>query len=136
MIAIAELKVIGYALVSLLIGANLQAAEPKPSAKTTDTAAADKVAFAVCAACHSVDGSAKAMGPTLKGIVGRKAATDVGYKRYSKALLSSGITWNNTELDVYLKAPSSRVKGTTMMVGVADAKKRAAIVRYLNTLLK
>jgi cytochrome c len=104
------------------------------NSKAEDTAVADKAAFSTCAACHSVDGSAKAMGPTLKGVVGRKAASDAGYKRFSKALTASAITWNSTELDAYLKAPNTRVKGTTMMVSVVDAKKRAAIVRYLSTL--
>jgi cytochrome c len=130
----ASMAMVIGALLSVMICAGTHAAEPKPSAKTTDTPAADKGAFVMCAGCHSSDGSAKAMGPTLKGIVGRKAATDAGYKRYSKALLTSGIAWNNAELDAYLKAPNTRVKGTTMMVGVADVKKRAAIVRYLNTL--
>jgi cytochrome c len=113
-------------LLSSLVVANLCFA--------ADTKDADKAAFATCSACHSVDGTAKAMGPTLKAVVGRKAASDAGYKRYSKAMQASGITWTAAELDAYLKAPAKRVKGTTMMVALADDKKRAAVIRYLQTL--
>jgi cytochrome c len=73
------------------------------------------------------------MGPTLKAVVGRKAASDAGYKRYSNALQASGITWTLAELDAYLKAPNTRVKGTSMMVSLKDDKKRAAVIRYLQT---
>ncbi len=97
------------------------------------TAQEGKAAFAACAGCHSVDGSAKP-GPTLKGVVGRKAASVAAYRSYSSALRGSGITWTAQELDAYLKAPATRVKGTTMMIATPDAKRRKAIVAYLATL--
>lgn len=93
-----------------------------------------KAAFVACTGCHSVDGSAKRTGPTLKGVVGRKAASVAAYDNYSAALRSSKITWTAQELDAYLKAPSTRVKGTTMMIATPDAKRRKAIVAYLGTL--
>lgn len=98
------------------------------------TAQEGKTAFAACVACHSVDGSAKPTGPTLKGVVGRKAAADPAYKSYSQALRNSRITWTAQELDAYLKAPAARVKGTTMMVTTPDEKRRKAIIAYLRTL--
>jgi cytochrome c len=98
------------------------------------TAQEGKAAFAACAACHSVDGGVKPTGPTLKGIVGRKAAADSKYKAYSTALRNSKITWTTQELDAYLKAPTAKVKGTTMMVAVPDEKRRKAIIAYLRTL--
>jgi cytochrome c len=98
------------------------------------TAQEGKAAFVVCASCHSVDGSAKPTGPTLKGVVGRKAAADPKYKGYSQALRNSKIVWTAQELDAYLKAPATRVKGTTMMVSVPDEKRRKAIVAYLRSL--
>jgi cytochrome c len=98
------------------------------------TAQEGRAAFVACTGCHSVDGSAKPTGPTLKGIVGRKAAADAGFKRYSPALRASRITWTAQELDAYLKAPTARVKGTTMMTGVPDDKRRKAIIAYLRTL--
>jgi cytochrome c len=98
------------------------------------TAQEGRAAFVACTGCHSVDGSAKPTGPTLKGIVGRKVAADAGFKRYSPALRASKITWTAQELDAYLKAPTVRVKGTTMMAGVPDEKRRKAIIAYLRTL--
>ncbi len=90
--------------------------------------------FALCGACHSADGSAKPTGPTLKGILARKAAADGGYKNYSKALKASKIVWTDKELDAFLAAPSKRVPGTSMMINVADAGKRKALIDYLKTL--
>jgi cytochrome c len=99
------------------------------------TAQEGKAAFAACAGCHSTDGSAKPTGPTLKGVFGAKAATaDKKYARYSTALRNSKITWTAQELDAYLKAPTLRVKGTTMAISVPDEKRRKAIVAYLRTL--
>ncbi len=98
------------------------------------TAQEGKAAFVACTGCHSVDGSAKPTGPTLKGVVGRKAASIAAYRNYSAALRAGKITWTAQELDAYLKAPASRVKGTTMMIATPDAKRRKAIVAYLGTL--
>jgi cytochrome c len=103
-----------------------------PSA-LAQTAQEGRAAFVICAGCHSVDGSTKS-GPTLKGTFGRKAAADAGFKSYSSALRNSKIVWTAAELDAYLKAPTTRVKGTTMMVGVPDAKRRKAIIAYMRTL--
>lgn len=103
-------------------------------AQNSDPVAEGKKAFVACAACHSIDGSKKITGPTLKAIVGRSAASDKNYGRYSQALRDSKIVWTTAELDVFMKAPAQRVKGTTMVVSVADAKKRAAIVAYLGTI--
>ena len=128
-------KLINYPLIAAAIFACSWLLPSSPaSAAEADSAEAGKRGFVVCGACHSIDGSAKSTGPTLKGIVGRKAASDLAYKKYSKALQASAITWSTTELDACLKAPGQRVQGTTMMVNVADAKRRLAIIRYLETL--
>jgi cytochrome c len=101
---------------------------------TAQTAAEGKTAFTACAACHSIDGSAKPMGPTLKGIVGRKAASDPKYTKYSTGLKNSKITWTAAELDAYLKAPTAKVKGTSMLVATPDQKRRQSIIAYLKSL--
>jgi cytochrome c len=117
-------------ITTLIATSALFGAVPSTQAQTAQEG---RAAFVVCAGCHSVDGSVKA-GPTMKGIVGRKAAADVGFKSYSSALRNSKIVWTAAELDAYLKAPTTRVKGTTMMVGVPDAKRRKAIIAYMRTL--
>jgi cytochrome c len=83
-----------------------------------------------CQTCHT--GQPNAIGPSLKGVVGRKAAsTAFGY---SEALKSSGLTWTPASLDKFLASPAKTVPGTRMLVPTADAKRRADLIAYLATL--
>jgi cytochrome c len=118
---------IRFAVVILLLGSCLNSA-------SAQTAAEGKTAFTACAACHSIDGTAKPTGPSLKGIAGKKVASQANYKNYSAALKKSNIVWTDKELDAYLKSPTTRVKGTTMMVSVPDQKRRQSIIAYLKSL--
>jgi cytochrome c len=100
-----------------------------------DPAEGKKVFTRVCAACHvdAADGP-KRLGPTLFGIVGRKAGTIEGF-RYSQANKNSGITWTPEVLDEYLKDPKAKVPGTIMaFAGLKNDTERANIVSYLSTL--
>jgi cytochrome c len=96
-------------------------------------ATAGKTAFAQCAACHTID-DASGAGPTLKGIIGRKAGVVADF-RYSRAMKSSDITWDAARLDAYLADPQKVVPGNVMpFSGIEDAKERANLVAYLQTL--
>jgi cytochrome c len=100
-----------------------------------DPAEGKKVFTRVCAACHidAADGP-KRLGPTLFGVVGRKAGTIEGF-RYSQANKNSGITWTPEVLDEYLKDPKAKVPGTIMaFAGLKNDTERANIVAYLSTL--
>jgi cytochrome c len=97
-----------------------------------DAAAGAKLFPGRCSACHSMDPAQKKPGPSLKGIVGRKAATAEGFK-YSKAMTDSGLTWDEATLDKYLAAPAKSVPGTSMMIGVPGEKDRADLVAWLKT---
>lgn len=95
--------------------------------------AAGKAVFAQCAACHSVDGSNGA-GPTLQGVVGRKAGSVSGF-RYSRAMRNAGDAWDAARLDAYLADPQAALPGNVMpFSGLSDAKARADLVAYLATL--
>ena len=97
-------------------------------------AAAGQKDFAVCSTCHAVSAGKNGIGPSLYGVVGRKAGTEAGYK-YSAAMTKSGLTWTADELHTYLAAPAKTVKGTKMTyAGVKDAAKLDDIVDYLETL--
>jgi cytochrome c len=86
--------------------------------------------FAQCAACHSVTGS-NGVGPSLQGVIGRKAGTFPGF-RYSRAMKSYGKVWDKTTLAAYLANPQQAVPGNTMpFAGVPDAAQRNAIITYL-----
>lgn len=85
-----------------------------------------------CGVCHSLTAHTT-VGPSLKSVVGRKAAQLPGYN-YSSALKRSGLTWNTATIDKYIAAPSKLVPGGKMVVTVPSATDRAAIVAYLATL--
>ena len=85
-----------------------------------------------CGTCHTIAPGAPKLGPALKGVVGRKAATVSGYA-YSTALKNSGITWTAAKLDAYLAKPTATVPGTKMMIGAANPAQRTAIIAYLST---
>jgi cytochrome c len=83
-----------------------------------------------CGSCHTVQAGVNRVGPSLAGVIGRKAGSVAGV-RYSRALQSSDITWDAHALDEYLAAPSRRVPGTTMAIAVPNAEQRSAIIAYL-----
>lgn len=94
--------------------------------------AAGKRAYVKCMACHSVTpGARPGIGPNLSGVVGRKAATQPGF-RYSAALQKAQLTWNEATLDKWLAKPSAVAPGTSMVfAGVANPAERAALIAYL-----
>ena len=103
------------------------------AAASAQDAALGKTAYAACAACHSIDGSNGA-GPSLQGVVGRKAGGIAGF-RYSRAMKEAGTTWDAASLDAYIAEPQKVVPGNVMpFSGVSDAKVRADLVAYLATL--
>ncbi|MBS0349253.1 MAG: c-type cytochrome [Proteobacteria bacterium] len=87
-----------------------------------------------CAECHSVREGKNKKGPSLFGVVGRKAAT-VADASYSDALKASGITWTPDKIDAYVTAPKKVVPGGKMKYdGLASAAERAELLAYLATL--
>ena len=95
-----------------------------------------KVAFNnACRTCHSFKPDDNRLGPTLHGIVGRKAGSAEGFA-FSSAMKSSGLTWDEANLDKFITNPEAVVSGNGMKPfgGVADAGERKKIVEYLKTL--
>lgn len=85
-----------------------------------------------CRACHTLKkGDAHKLGPNLYGIMDARAATRKGF-RYSKALQSSKLVWNDATMDKWIEKPNSVLTGHRMSyVGIKDAKKRAILVEFL-----
>ena len=118
-------------LIAALLSCALAAAVPYRA--TAQDAAAGKLVFMQCAACHSIDGSTRT-GPTLKAIIGRKAGSIAEF-HYSRAMKRTAIVWDAAALDAYLSHPQQEIPGNTMpFAGIADAKQRADLVAYLQTL--
>lgn len=88
--------------------------------------------FQACMACHSVQPGEHMTGPSLAGILNRKAGTVTGFPRYSASLLGSGLVWNEANLDRWLADPAKTVAGNTMtFAGLRDARDRQDVMAYL-----
>lgn len=120
-----------YAPIAALAGAVLVSAHP---GHAQDAAAGQSVFKGNCAACHAPVAGRNLAGPSLFGVVGRKAGSVEGF-HYSAANKASGMVWDSATLDPYLEAPRKIIPGTTMgFAGVKDARKRADLIAYLATL--
>jgi cytochrome c len=103
-------------------------------AQAADAAAGQALFKTKCALCHSVVAGQNRVGPSLFGVVGRKAGTAPAYN-YSQANKASGKTWDDATLDTYLTNPKALVPGTKMIfAGLPDATDRGNVIAYLDTL--
>jgi cytochrome c len=88
--------------------------------------------FRACASCHSLTPNHNMTGPSLAGVIGRKAGTLASFQRYSEALKSSDVTWDDRTLDAWLEKPDTFIPGSRMtFAGIRQAQIRADIVAYL-----
>lgn len=103
------------------------------SASAQNATAGAALYKARCTACHGMAGEGrKGLGPSLKGLIGRKAAS--ADFTYSDALKKSGLKWTTATLDSFITAPMKKVPGTRMVIAVPDAKQRGDLVAFLATL--
>ena len=89
-----------------------------------------------CRECHSFLKNDNRLGPTLYGVVGRKAGTEPGYG-YSDSMKGSGVTWDEATLDKWIADPGAVIPGNGMSPpysGLADAAIRKKIIAYLKTI--
>ena len=113
------------------LGAAIVAIVPVGLAVAAPAAPAGQAIFEQrCAACHSVEPDDNEVGPSLAGVVGRKAGSLAGYN-YSPALKASGKVWTRPQLDQFLAAPQKLVPGTKMPMSVPAADQRQALIAYL-----
>jgi cytochrome c len=81
-----------------------------------------------CTGCHSLDQDKE--GPRLGNVYGRPAGTISTFK-YSDALKSAHLTWNDVSLDKWLTDTESLVPDNDMSFHVPKADERADIIRFL-----
>jgi len=89
-----------------------------------------------CRECHSFLKDDNRLGPSLYGVVGRKAGTEPGYG-YTQSLKDSGVTWDEQTLDKWIANPGAVIPGNGMSPpygGVADPAIRQRIIAFLKTL--
>src|SRR6202158_6497748 len=70
--------------------------------------------FRACAPCHSLEPDRNMTGPSLANLWGRKAGGLSSFDRYSDALKSSGIIWDDRALDACLTDPQRMVPDNEM----------------------
>lgn len=89
-----------------------------------------------CTLCHTTgqdDRPIGGQGPSLAGVVGRRAAAVTNYG-YTKALEASALVWNVATLQQFLAGPTELVPGTNMAIAVADHVDRVDLIAFLTTL--
>jgi hypothetical protein len=89
-----------------------------------------------CALCHSTGLDARpapGQGPTLAGVLGRRAASLPNFG-YTKAMESSHLTWDAATLGQFLAGPAALVPGTMMVVAIPSPEDRRDLIAFLGTL--
>lgn len=112
-----------------------------PTIRAADTGTGPDIEYGkstfntMCSVCHSVQKTGGPVeGPNLLGLVGREAASQADFAKYSPALKSSNLIWSVETLDRFLVNPMAMVPGTLMPMLIRDDKTRADVIAYLATL--
>jgi cytochrome c len=88
--------------------------------------------FGACAACHSLQLDQNMTGPSLAHLWNRKAGSLASFSRYSSAMKSANIEWNDKTLDEWITDPQHVIPGNQMtFAGIKDAKQRADLIAFL-----
>jgi cytochrome c len=89
-----------------------------------------------CRECHSFVKDDNRLGPSLYGVVGRKAGTEPGYD-YTQSMKESGVTWDVATLDKWIADPGALVPGNGMSPpysGIDDPAIRKRIIAFLQSI--
>ena len=106
------------------------------SAVAAGDAAKGAKVFKKCKACHTVKLGKHKVGPSLAGVVGRKAGSAVGFKRY-RGLKAADWSWDEKTLDEWLENPKKfakdRNRKSGMVFKLKKARDRENVIAYLKT---
>ena len=121
----------GLGAATLVLGCALSPSH----ARAGDASAGSDVFKSECAECHSIKQGRNKKGPSLFGIVGRKAASLPDYN-YTDALRArTDWVWTAQQLHDYLSKPARQINPGTRMKydGLTDAKQLDDLIAYLGT---
>lgn len=129
-------KVIGKARQVDVTPDEINSESEKPAVAKVTTVKPDasrgKKIFSQCAACHSLRVNEHRVGPSLSGIVGRKAGQARGFKNYSAVLKLAKTVWTPSNLNEFLTAPQTFMPGNSMpFAGLKNATELADLIEYL-----
>ena len=96
-----------------------------------------KKVFKKCKSCHSMDAGKHKMGPSLAGIMGRKAGTVDGFKKY-KALKGADFSWDEENISEFVQNQKKFLKSKGQSTKIAmrvkiKAKDVNNLVAYLKS---
>lgn len=119
----------GLLAAALLVG-GAAGAMAQEKAAVGDAEQGGKV-FNRCKACHTVEQGKHRVGPSLHGVVGRKAGTAEGFN-YSEAMKKSEVSWTPENLAKYLEDPKGFIPGNKMIfAGLKKEDERRDVIAYL-----
>ncbi len=129
-LAVSAACAVGFASVAAAESVAIEVVD-KDGNKLTGDPDKGKAVFNQCKACHVLEPGQNRVGPTLHGIIGRKAGTVEGYS-YSEANKNSGVTWTEQVMFEYLENPREFMPGTKMaFVGLKKPEDRANVIAYI-----
>ncbi len=114
------------------LGAFAMALVSSPATASGDAAAGAELFKKKCKACHSTEVGKNKNGPSLAGIIGRKAAS-TDFAKYT-GLKGSEVVWDDDNLDKFLTNPKKFVGAKSMVIKVKKEDERDNIIAYLKTL--
>ena len=94
--------------------------------------------FNKCQPCHALREGKHKIGPSLYQIIGKKAGTAAGFKRY-RGLKGANWIWTEETLDLFLTNPKKFVKKkadkrSSMVLKLKKRKDRDDVISYLKSL--
>lgn len=103
-----------------------------PLAQADDNPKHGAEVYRVCSACHSLQPGVHLTGPSLADMSGKKAASAEGFVRYSKALKSQDLAWDENTLNAWLADPKAMVPGSSMTFrGIRNDRDRGDLIAFL-----
>ena len=122
-------------LKNILLAFSVSALSVAVFAPGVSHAADGEKVFRKCMACHAVQPGQHRVGPSLAGVVDRKAGTAEGYNRY-KGLKDADWVWTEDLIFAYLEDPTEFTKArngerSAMAFKLKDEGERRAVIEYL-----
>lgn len=106
------------------------------AAQEIDPAKARAQFLSSCGVCHTAEkGGANRQGPNLHDVVGKSAAGRTDFK-FSEALKTSSLVWDEATLDRWIEDAAAMRPGTSMAYRQRDADRRKLVIAYLKTLVE
>jgi nitrite reductase (NO-forming) len=102
-----------------------------PHSESLEPSPEGRVVFLRCQSCHSLTPGRNGFGPSLAGLIGRRAGSIPKFN-YSDAMRQSQIVWSAENLERYLADPQAAVPGNRMSFpGVSSPTDRANLIEFL-----